>query len=211
MANEIIIKKARQEKSDTIAGYVGDLPISPPINRALLGLLVFLGTEVMFFGGLISTFLILRASSVSWPPPGQPRLPVAETALNTLFLLASGFTMLLAMKAIRQDRKSSSIRWLSATALLGSLFLAIQGSEWLRLVRFGLTFTSSTYGGTFYALIGCHGLHMLAALMVLLLVLIKAVRNAYSAAEHSGLALCSVYWYFVVGIWPVLYLLVYLS
>jgi heme/copper-type cytochrome/quinol oxidase subunit 3 len=182
-----------------------------PVNSALFGLLIFLGTEVMFFAGLISAFLILRAGAATWPPADQPRLPVVVTALNTLVLLVSAYTMQRAFKAIRAGQEKALTNWLAITSVLGTIFLAVQSAEWVRLVKYGLTFSSSTYGATFYTLIGCHGLHVLAAVIGLLMVLSRAVKKKYSLQHHSEIELCRVYWFFVAGIWPVLYGLVYLS
>lgn len=190
----------------------GSLPsVELSINRPLLGLLIFLGTEAMFFAGLISAFLILKAGSTVWPPVDQPRLPVAVTALNTLVLLASGYTMHRAVRSIRNGNQERLITWLAITGVLGTIFLGVQGLEWVRLLSYGLTFTSSNYGATFYTLIGAHGLHVFAAVLVLMGVFIRALQERYSASKHEGLALCQVYWFFVVGIWPVLYGLVYLD
>lgn len=182
-----------------------------PIDRGFLGLLIFLGTEVMFFAGLMSAFLILRAGSVAWPPPNQPRLPLFITGLNTLVLLASAFTMQRALQALRGSTTKSLAAWLATTLALGLLFLAVQGFEWVRLVQFGLTFNSSIYGGTFYTLIGAHAVHVLAAVIALALVVTRARRGYYSSENSRSLVLCRLYWFFVVGIWPVLYVLVYLN
>ncbi len=92
----------------------------------------------MFFAGLLSAFLILRAGASGWPPPGQPRLPVAVTGANTFILLLSGVTVYLALRAIRAGDAKGMRRWLLSTALLGAVFLTVQGSEWVRLVRYGL-------------------------------------------------------------------------
>ncbi len=180
-----------------------------PIHRGLLGLLIFLCTEAMFFAGLISTFLILRAGSGIWPPAEQPRLPVAMTGANTLLLLVSGYTVIRAVRAIRGDQVRECTGWLLVTGVLGSLFMAVQGYEWANLLRFGLSITSSNYGATFYTLIGAHSLHVLVALIALLLVLVKAATGQYSRSDHTGIVLCQTYWLFVVAVWPVLYLLVY--
>lgn len=172
-------------------------------------MVLFLITEVMFFAGLISAFLVLRAGAVLWPPLDQPRLPVGITAVNTAILLLSGGTMHRAVTAAR--RRGGPGRWLDATALLGALFLAIQGSEWVRLVGFGLTTSSSLYGGTFYTLVGAHGIHVLAALIVLVSVALRTRRARGAAASSRALGLCRMYWLFVVAVWPVLYVLVYLT
>lgn len=194
----------------TLAARFNRLPETFP-NKAMLGLLIFLGTEAMFFAGLISTFLILRAAGGVWPPVDQPRLPVGITAINSLFLLASALTMHQAVAAIRQGRQKALLSWLGTTGGLGLLFLALQGREWIQLIRHGLTLTSSNYGATFYTLIGCHGLHVFAAVVVLAVVFARARQRRYRPDNLQGLELCRVYWFFVVALWPVLYGLVYLG
>ncbi|MBI4518984.1 MAG: heme-copper oxidase subunit III [Deltaproteobacteria bacterium] len=183
----------------------------PRIANAVLGMLIFLGAEAMFFAGLISAFLVLRAGSLAWPPPDQPRLPVGITFANTLVLLLSADTMRRALAAIRAGHLQALPRWLGATAMLGTAFLLVQGSEWLRLLGYGLRASSGPYGATFYTLIGCHGLHLLGGLIVLLAVLRSARRQRYTAHAHGAVEAARLYWYFVVGIWPILYGLVYLS
>ncbi len=182
----------------------------PPVSNARLGMWMLIATETMFFGGMVGAFLVLRLSAPVWPPPLQPRLPVAVTALNTLVLLASSYTLGRALRAIRGGDRRGLARWLGRTALLGGLFLAVQGSEWVRLVRFGLTVSSGAYGGTFYTLIGTHGVHVLGALVWLALVLGACARGRYTARDHVGVATCAMYWHFVVALWPILYVLVYL-
>ncbi|HSF01356.1 MAG TPA: cytochrome c oxidase subunit 3 [Solirubrobacterales bacterium] len=179
------------------------------VPSATLAMALFIATEVMFFAGLVSAFLVLRAEALVWPPTGQPRLPLGVTGLNTVLLVASGWTVQRGLAALRAGARPGP--WLEATALLGALFLGIQGAEWVRLVGFGLTTTSSLYGGIFYTLVGAHALHVLAALVALLVVTARARRGRYRADAPEGLELCRMYWLFVVAVWPVLYVLVYLS
>ncbi len=94
--------------------------------------------------------------------------------------------------------------------MLGTLFLAVQGSEWVRLVRHGLTLSAGMYGATFYTLIGCHGLHVLAAVVWLLVVLARAQRSRFAGAIRVPLELCAIYWFYVVALWAGLFPLVYL-
>jgi len=188
----------------------GSRGTGPTIPNAVIGTLVFLGAEAMFFGGLISAFLVLRAGNEVWPPPDQPRLPVAVTAVNTLILLFSAYTMRRAADGVRCDRGQELRQWLTATAALGTLFLCIQGAEWIRLIGYGLSATSNTYGGTFYTLIGCHALHVFGGVILLLVVLRNALRGRYSARSCAAVEATRLYWFFVVGVWPVLYVLVYL-
>jgi heme/copper-type cytochrome/quinol oxidase subunit 3 len=182
----------------------------PPLSNARLGMLMFLGAETMFFAGLIGAFLVYRLASQTWPPAAMPSLPVVVTGLNTLILLYSAVTMWCAQRAIRIQQQQQGRRFLVCTGLLGVIFLGIQGYEWVQLVRFGLTMASGVYGATFYTLIGCHALHVLGAVIWLLVVLGRTLRGRYSATRYVGLALCGMYWYYVVALWPVLYYLVYL-
>ena len=186
-------------------------PIGPPISNARLGMLIFLGAEAMFFAGLIGAFLVFRLGSVTWPPLGLPRLPIAVTTINTAILLFSAYTMRSALREIRGGSQQGLASWLLVTALLGTVFLGVQGYEWSRLVHFGLTLSSGTYGATFYTLIGIHGAHVLGAVIWLSIALIGARGNRFSAQRHVGVELCGMYWYFVVGLWPMLFTLVYLN
>jgi cytochrome c oxidase subunit 3 len=173
-------------------------------------MLMFLAFEAMFFVGLIGAFLVFRLARDTWPPPGEPYLPIGVTWVNTGILLWSGLTMRRAIRAIREGNQSGLVSGLRDTVLLGTIFLAVQGSEWIQLVHFGLTLSSGTYGATFYTLIGCHGAHVLGAVIWLLIVLLQARRQRFSARHHVGVELCSMYWQFVVGLWPALFTLVYL-
>jgi len=184
---------------------------NPPISNARLGMLMLLGGETVFFGGLVAAFLQLRLSADVWPPPFQPRLPVGLTAVNTLVLLLSSYTLVRAVRAIRRGDQRGLVAWLGRTALLGALFLTVQGVEWVRLVRFGLTVASGVYGATFYTLIGVHGAHVLGAVGWLTLVLAAAARGRYTRHSHVSLSSCAMYWHFVVALWPILYLLVYIA
>jgi heme/copper-type cytochrome/quinol oxidase subunit 3 len=164
----------------------------------------------MFFEGLIGAFLVFRIANPVWPPPFQPRLPIEVTGVNTVILLASAITIRLGLKAIQRGDRSRLVRLLSWTAAAGAVFLSIQGFEWFRLLHFGLTLSSSIYGGLFYTIIGCHALHVFGALMWLLVVWRKATAGKYTRQNYVGLQTCSMYWVFVVALWPLLYGLVYL-
>jgi heme/copper-type cytochrome/quinol oxidase subunit 3 len=196
--------------------FGGGEPPPPPVrpntpigSNAWLAVLMFLGAEAMFFAGLIGAFIVFRVGAPVWPPPFQPRLPVGLTGLNTLILLSSAVTMHLGLKAVRAGKPGVS-RLLGLSAVLGAVFLAIQGYEWLRLIQFGLTVSSSVYGGLFYTLIGFHGLHVAGALIWLVVVCVQAKKGRFSKQRHTGLQICVMYWTFVVALWPLLYVLVYL-
>ncbi len=173
--------------------------------------MIFIGSEVMFFAGLITAFVILRAGSLAWPPPGQPRLPLGVSSVNTLVLIASGLAMYKALTETRNDRRRTAVKWIAITALLGGVFLAVQGFEWFRLVHYGLTATSSLYGGIFYTAVGAHGLHVAGAMVVLFVVFRRASVGRYGATDCQGVEACWLYWTFVVILWPILYGFLYFS
>jgi cytochrome c oxidase subunit III len=178
------------------------------VSDGVLGMLVFIFTEVMFFSGLISAQSIVRSEATGqmWPPYGQPRLPVEETAVNTAALLVSGIVLLLAWFAFRRDRASARIPMLLAI-LLGGFFVWFQGMEWVALLAEGLTIKSSSYGGFFYLIVGAHAIHAVGAIVALVWAWFRLIHDRLTGTQ---LATVAAFWYFVVLVWPVLYLTVYL-
>jgi cytochrome c oxidase subunit 3 len=176
------------------------------IPDGVLGMLLFVLTEVMLFAGMISAFAIVKSSAIVWPPLDQPRLPVEETAFNTAALLASGIFLFRARALFDRDRKSA-LRPLGIALGLASFFVLFQGAEWVALVGQGLTLTSSSLGSFFYLIVGAHALHAIAAIVILGRVWLRLRRGWLTRAQ---LATAEVFWYFVVGVWPVVYLVVYL-
>jgi cytochrome c oxidase subunit 3 len=181
--------------------------LAPVLPSQVLGMLIFVLAEIMFFAGLISAYMIVKAGSVgSWPPPGQPRLPVEATAFNTAALLLSGVALLWARRAYR-IAPERAVKPLLAAIALGACFVIFQGVEWVSLLGQGLTVTSSAHGSFFYLIVGAHALHAIAALVALAVVWAglyqgKRVRNQFAGVQ--------VFWYFVVGMWPIIYYKVYL-
>jgi len=182
----------------------------PPLDNVRIAMLFLICGEVMFFGGLVSAFLVLRATAAVWPPPLQPRLPVGVTAVNTLVLFASSVAMAAALQALHRGHTRALVRRLGLAAALGAGFLLVQGYEWVRLVSFGLTLSSDAYGTTFYSLIGAHAAHVLGALVWVAVVALLAARGRFTDGHTGPLRACAIYWHFVVALWPVLFVTVYL-
>ncbi|HLG36256.1 MAG TPA: heme-copper oxidase subunit III [Bacteroidia bacterium] len=180
------------------------------IPDGIIGMLFLLFTETMFFAGLISAYVVDRSGFTVWPPVGQPRLPVEVTAVNTFILLFSAVTIYFFNKKFHSETKINFL--LPLTILSGAAFLIIQGTEWVKLINFGLTTSSGIYGAFFYMIIGIHAMHVLAGLILLLyLLLLTGGKNKIITEKiKTRVTVCSMYWYFVVIVWPVLYVMVYL-
>jgi len=178
------------------------------VPNAVLGTIVFVVAEIMFFAALISAHTIARASAMAgmWPPPGQPRLPVERTAVNTAALLLSGVLLWLANRFMRSAPKVAR-RYLEGSIVLGIAFVSLQGVEWARLLRQGLTLTSSAAGSFFYLIVGTHALHAVAAIGFLVWVYFRLCRGNLKPEIFTA---TQVFWYFVVLLWPIIYLRVYL-
>ena len=179
---------------------------TPLVASSVLGMLIFVAAEVMFFAGLISAFSIVRSEALLWPPPDQPRLPIERTAINTMALLFSGVALAVGQRAFVRDRRKARTPLLLAM-VLGGFFVLFQGAEWLALIRQGLTLTSSSLGSFFYLIVGLHALHAVVAIGLLASIWLRLQRGWLS---QSQLTTAAIFWYFVVGLWPVLYGVVYL-
>ncbi len=181
----------------------------PLLDNAVVAVIFLMGGETMFFAGLVSAFWVLRLGAAAWPPPLQPRLPVAVTGLNTLVLFASSVVLVAALRAHGRGDRRGSLGRLGVACGLGALFLFVQGAEWIRLIGFGLTMSSSAYGTTFYGLIGAHAVHVVAALIWLAAMVAAVLRGRLAGPRPAALRACALYWHFVVALWPILYLTVY--
>lgn len=178
------------------------------LSNAVLATAIFIAAELMFFAALMSAHTIARATARGgvWPPLDQPRLPIEQTAVNTAALLLSG--VLLWMGARLADRASEAAkRCVLGAILLGVAFVSLQGVEWIGLLREGLTLTSSSHGGFFYLIVGTHALHAVVALVALAWTYFGTLRKTVAPDVFTASRL---FWYFVVLLWPVIYLRVYL-
>ena len=188
-------------------------PPQPPqrkdvIPSGVLGMAIFIFTEIMLFAGFISAFVIIKARAPGgvWPPLGQPRLPVEETAINTSALVLSAIVLFVAGRLFKKNPASSKIPLLIALGL-GLFFVIAQGMEWAALLSDGLTLTSSTHGAFFYTIVGFHGLHAIAAIGMLGWAFVRLLQEKLTI---TALWTCQTFWYFVVGVWPIIYWKVYL-
>lgn len=183
---------------------------APVVSSTQLAMAAVIVGELMMFAALVGAFLLFRLQAQIWPPAGLPRLPIVMTALNTLVLVASVVPMRGALRAVRAGRQAEGARAATWAALLGGLFVLVQGVEWARLVSHGLSLGSGAYGGVFYVLIGCHAVHVLVAVAFVAVVAALVRLGRVDARRHAPLEMSVTYWYFVVALWLVLFPLVYL-
>jgi cytochrome c oxidase subunit III len=180
------------------------------VPAPLLGMLLFVSSELMFFGALFGAYFTLRARTATWPPAGTPELDAGLAAFFTLFLVASSATQHAAVTAARRGDRRATARLLAATIALGSLFLAGQGYEYASLAEDGFRVGSNVFATLFFTMTGFHGLHVFGGLCALLLVLANARRGDLPAADHGPIEAVSVYWHFVDVVWLFLFSLLYL-
>jgi heme/copper-type cytochrome/quinol oxidase subunit 3 len=188
------------------SGSPPPVSLQPPVSNARLGMLMLIAAETMLFVGLIGSYVMFRIGSVAWPS-AHLYLPIGITWLNTAVLVTSGYTMHGTVHAARIGNHPLLRSRLRATTLLGILFLSVQGYEWLQLIRDGLTISTGIYGATFYTLIGCHALHVFAAVVWLGVLLGQAGKRV----SPVQIDICRMYWQYVCALWVVLFALVYLN
>jgi cytochrome c oxidase subunit 3 len=186
---------------------------APPPRRGftangILAMGIFVFTEVMLFAAFISGFLIVRngAAPGLWPPPGQPRLPFQQTAIHTVVLLISGAMLFQAQRAAKAKGLAAAERPLLIAILMGVYFVVAQGVEWAALLKQGLTMTSSQIGAFFFVIVGAHALHAAAAIAALVFCWVQLRAGKLKPAVFGT---TQFFWYFVVLMWPVIYLVVY--
>jgi cytochrome c oxidase subunit III len=177
------------------------------VPSGLLGMVIFVGTEIMFFAGLISAFTISKAGAPrdAWNLPAGVVLPLASTAVNTIALFVSGALLWIAARQYRA-RSSAAMGTLFAAIVFGALFVMLQGREWVGLIGHGVTLRSSALGAFFYVIVGTHAVHAVAALAGLGVAWWRLRAGLLSYGFFLG---AQTFWYFVVLIWPVIYARVY--
>jgi cytochrome c oxidase subunit 3 len=170
------------------------------------GAIVFLASELLLFGGLFAAYFTLRSETDPWPPSGV-ELDVVRPTVATALLLLSSFTFVAGLRAIRAGRRSGLRRWLFVTMILGLAFLTIQLYDW---VHAGFRVSSHAYGTLFFAMTGLHGLHVLAGILLMVVLLGRMAQGAYRDGIVDGPEAVGYYWHFVDVVWIGLYATIFL-
>ena len=213
----------------------GEAPDATPhaaaaIGNPVLGMLLFITSEVMFFAGLFAAYFSIRAGFTElvngqpvhvWPPSAfhgllNPFTLFTESgALNlilpaTIILVASSFTCQMGVWAIRRDDRTGFLRAFGVTLVLGILFLLMQLFDYTVLFGEGMSLSSTTFGTTYFTLTGFHGAHVFGGVLMLGVVVYRGMAGQFSARHHDMVEATSLYWHFVDVVWILLFSILYL-
>jgi heme/copper-type cytochrome/quinol oxidase subunit 3 len=179
------------------------------LDNRKLGMWAFLGSECLFFGALISTYLLYRGRSVQGPFPDQV-YDIPYTSVSSFVLLMSSLTMVLALNAIQRGDHRKLRAWLLATALLGITFVGGQVFEFTVFIREGLTLSRNLFGSSFFVLTGFHGAHVTVGILMLLTLFGQSLAGRLPTERALRVELVGLYWHFVDIVWIVIFTVVYL-
>jgi cytochrome c oxidase subunit 3 len=192
-------------------------PQYPAIKPGMMGMYIFLASEVMFFGSLFAMYFYLYGSHPQWPPlppESRPEFYVSWWPIpfvNTIILLSSGVTCHFALEAMSHDnRRRFFTLWIS-TIILGFAFEFGQLYEFIAAFGRGLNLTANSFASAFFIMTGFHGAHVLGGLILLILILYRASRGQFSSQHHVGVAAVTLYWHFVDVVWIFLFGILYLG
>jgi cytochrome c oxidase subunit 3 len=179
------------------------------IPTVMVGMLLFIASEVMFFGGLFATYFNARASVAPepWEPPPGGELDIALAAVLTAILISSSFTMQFGVWAIRRGDTGKMKMWTGITLALGVLFLAGQLYDYSQL---GFGIADGVFGTVFYTLTGFHGAHVFGGAVGLTIILARAIQGQFSGRNHIAVEAVSIYWHFVDVVWIAVFSTIYL-
>jgi cytochrome c oxidase subunit III len=178
----------------------------PPRGR--VGILALILTESSFFSIFVAAYIFYIGKSLSGP---YPRDVLSPPILNTICLLSSSITIVLAVRALRTGKTGAFALWWLVTLLLALEFLTGTGMEWYRLIYHeGLTIRTNLFGTTYYSLVGLHALHVTVGMLMILIVMIMTAGKHVTQRHAEYVELLSWYWHFVDAVWVVVFLTVYI-
>lgn len=182
---------------------------STGLSNNKLAMWLFLGSECLLFGGLISTYMLYRGRRGDDPGPAQV-FDIPLTSVSSFILLMSSLTMVLAVNAAKRKEHSNTSLWLIVTGLLGALFVGGQVYEFTVFYNEGLGFTTSLFASSFFTLTGFHGVHVAIGVVMLMATAAIAQRGRISGDKAEVVEMVGLYWHFVDVVWVVIFTLVYL-
>ena len=182
---------------------------STGLSNNKLAMWLFLGSECLLFGGLISTYMLYRGRTQAGPRP-ETVYDIPFTSVSSFVLLMSSLTMVLAVSAAHRGDNRRTRMWLTTTALLGATFVGGQVYEFTAFYREGLGFTTNLQSSAFYVLTGFHGVHVTIGILMLLSLYVMSIRGNLPTERSETVEIVGLYWHFVDIVWIVIFTLVYL-
>ena len=183
------------------------------ISNPILGMILFITSEVMFFSGLFAAYFATRANNAGdWPPETLKGIldPLSLIIVATIILISSSFTCQWAVWSIRRGDRRGFIRNISITFVLGIAFLLMQAYDYSLLFSEGMTLGSGPFGTTYFTLTGFHGAHVFGGVLMLGVILYRGMAGQFSARHHDAVEAVSLYWHFVDVVWILLFSILYL-
>ena len=182
---------------------------STGLSNNKLAMWLFLGSECLLFGGLISTYMLYRGRIGDGPGPNQ-LFDIPLTSVSSFVLLMSSLTMVLAVNSAKRKDDQNTRLWLVATALLGSLFVGAQVYEFTAFYDEGIGFPTSLFSSSFFSLTGFHGVHVSLGVVMLIALTAIIARSRVVGDKAEVVEMVGLYWHFVDVVWVVIFTLVYL-
>ena len=179
------------------------------ISNTKLAMWVYLGSDCLLFGSLISTYLLLRHRSTVGPGP-KDVFDIPFTSVSSFVLLMSSLTMALAVASITRGDVQRNRAWLATTAMLGGVFIGGQVYEFTTFYREGLGYTTNIFGSAFYTLTGFHGIHVSVGIVMLMSLLVMSIRGNLGPERSEAVEIVGLYWHFVDIVWILIFTVVYL-
>jgi cytochrome c oxidase subunit 3 len=183
---------------------------SSRVDAATLGILLFIGSEIMLFGSFFAAYFFVRVVNPGAPeewPPAPYEFPVFVAGVNTCILVTSSFTMHWALQSIKRGNRAGMQAGLTLTFLMGVTFLLTQLLEYARV---GFTPHDQAFGTIFFCLTGLHGAHVFVGLTILAAMTARAFRGHFSPDAHHGVEIGGIYWHFVDVMWIIVFTTVYI-
>jgi cytochrome c oxidase subunit 3 len=182
------------------------------MSRGMAGMVLFIASEIMLFGGLFACYFYVRNQADAWPPSDVEHIAGWELpAVLTAILISSSITAHFGILGVKAGNQNLFKLGLLLSIVLGSVFIGGQIYEWFELMDHGLNAGSGVYGSTFYVITGFHGAHVIAGLCMLVVVFARATQNDFTAGRHLFADAAVLYWHFVDVIWVFVFSIVYVS
>ncbi len=174
-----------------------------------VGFWTFIGSECLFFGTLLSTYMVYKGAALEGPYPLDV-FDIPLTTVSTFVLLMSSLAMVLALDGVQRANKKLTLFWLGTVIVMGAIFLGFQYYEFTHFVHEGLTLQQNVFGSTFFVLTGFHGAHVTVGVIWMITLFILALRDKLPPAKALNVEIAGLYWHFVDIVWIIIFVLVYL-